>query len=178
MYRRIVFEKLSFGVLICASFILLANSILKINIFNKLHRYVAYLIYSIIFVSSFYNVSRRDYYLPFLGNSVYPCNSLRSVNPKNATLEIKVEHLSPKTNVIFWASEGKDKELVVNTPLEAYGYNSNTGVCVSDEKGGAVFKIREPVAYKIPTGYVLKKHVRYRECVGNGMLGPVVTVYV
>ena len=178
MYRQLVLEKITYGVLLSVALGVLLNGLFNMNVFAYAHPHVVLMLYAIILVSAMYNVSRRDFYLPFLGNAVYPCNSLKPATPKNATLEVTVENVSPSTNVVFWASERKGTMLVVKTPWEAYASNSNTGVCVSDEKGRATFKVREPVAYKVPTGAMLKKHIHYRECVGNGMLGPVKTVYV
>ena len=178
MYRQLVFEKITYGVLLSVAVFVLINGAFNMNVLTHMPIYVVRALYAIIFASSVYNVSRRDYYLPFLGNAVYPCNSLKPATPKNATLEVTVNDVSPSKNIVFWASERKGKMIVVSTPWEAYDSVSNTGVCVSDEKGRAIFKVREPVAYKVPTGTVLKKHIHYRECVGNGMLGPVKTVYV
>lgn len=179
MYRQLVFEKITYGILLFTSLLVVMNGVFKLNVLKFIPNPLTYIIYFIIMCSIVYNVFRRDYYLPFLGNSVYPCKSLKPVTPENASIEVKVENLTPSVNIVYWASEKKnDKDVIIKTPWEAYDSNANSGVTLSDDYGKAILKIREPVSYRIPTGSVQKKHVHYRECIGNGMLGPVQTIYL
>jgi hypothetical protein len=178
MYRQLVFEKITYGILLFTSLVVVINGIFKLNVLKLIPNPLTYMIYFTIMCSIVYNIFRRDYYLPFLGNSVYPCKSLKPVTPENASVEVKVENLTPSVNIVYWASEKKNgKDVIINTPWEAYDSNANSGVTLSDSYGKAILKIREPVSYRIPTGSIQKKHVHYRECIGNGMLGPVQTIY-
>ena len=91
-----------------------------------------------------------------------------------------MKNVTPNVNIVYWASEQNDRasDKIVETPWEAYNMFSNTGVSKSDEKGTAIIHIRPSIAYKVPTGHIISKHVHYRECIGKGMLGPVKTHYV
>lgn len=178
MYKNLILEKISYFVLLLASMMLCINGIADKNVLKFLNVNLSFIFYGLTIFCVIYNCFRRDYYLPFLGKTVFPCKSLKIVDPTNATLAVHLRNLKPNINVVFWASERKDKDIVVENPWDAYDKNANSGVCLSDEQGNAHFKIREPVAYRIPTGTVLQKHVHYRECIGNGMLGPVKTKYI
>ena len=182
MYRKLFFEKITYVLLIIDAFALVMDGLFQYNPIRRIRvPSVEKGIYLLVLFAAFYNISRRNYYLPFLGNCVFPCNALRPSNPSNATMELVLQNLTPNTNVVFWASEKKDSHdtnEVVETPWDAYDAMANKGIAISDAKGKATIKIRTPVAYKVPSGRTLQQHVHYRECVGNGMLGPVQTKYV
>ena len=134
------------------------------------------ILYIIIGLAALYFIFSRDYYLPFLGETVFPCEPLAEKIPDNydTTKTIKVQ---PNSNVIYWASENA-KDDVVDNPWLAYSKYSNSGVTRSDENGIAVLKVRKPVPYKVPSGRTLNKHIHYRVCMNNGMLGRVETIYL
>jgi hypothetical protein len=123
---------------------------------------------------------RRNTYLPFLGQMVFPCKPMEEKIPKgaNASVEVLVQ---PDSNVIYWASfddsERPDDSIIASNPIHAYQEYENSGVVRSDKNGRAVLKVRTPVAYKLPFGKVLKPHVHYRVCGEGGILGRVETVY-
>lgn len=128
-------------------------------------------------IPAVYFISSRDYYLPFLGDSVLPTGLLEEKTPTNYDMEVKVE-LPENTKIIYWASEnGKENR----TPWEAYNKYENSGITSSNKKGIATLKIRTPGKYMKPmlfgTKY-LKPHLHYRIIKTNGMLGRVETVYV
>ena len=133
-------------------------------------------IYVIIGFAALLKLYNRDYYLPFLGNSVFPCDSLQVKTPSNPALATKIK-TKPNVNVVYWASEGTN-DIVVRNPWKAYDKYNNAGVALSDAEGYAVLKVRQPVPYKIPTGFTLKPHIHYRICLGNGMLSPIKTVFL
>ena len=115
------------------------------------------------------NVGRRDYYLPFMGKMMFPCDSFVERFPENATLEVFVKDLPPNRNVIFWATEKSNEQKIVN-PIQAYQRYANTGITKTNRFGEATFKVREPIEYS-HNGVHYKKHVHYRVCIGNGVLG-------
>jgi len=135
------------------------------------------IIYIIIGICAIVNIFSRDYYLPFLGDTVYPCGSLVEKIPINANLEVFV-HTPPHSNVIYWAAESSKSNLIIESPLLAYGENTNAGVTKADGKGLTVLKVRIPSGYKTPNGILLKPHVHYRVCTGHGMLSRVETVFI
>ena len=134
------------------------------------------MIYIIVGLAAIYFLFSRDFYLPFLGETIFPCEPLADKIPDNydTTKTIKVE---PNSNVIYWASESA-KDDVIDNPWLAYSKYNNSGVIRSNDNGIAILKIRKPVSYKIPSGRVLQPHIHYRVCKLNGILGRVETIYL
>lgn len=162
-------ELISYVVMIVACIYLAGLGIFdnKINIFAKI-------IYVIIGLVAVYHAMRRDYYLPFLGQTAYPCNSLALKVPANANYSIQIKTL-PNSNVIYWASEPNK---VIKDVWSAYDRYDNSGVALSDNNGLVTFQLRKPSSYRIPGERVLTPHVHYRVCKGKGMLGRVETVRI
>jgi uncharacterized membrane protein YuzA (DUF378 family) len=133
---------------------------------------VSKIIYMIIAVSAIYLALDRSTYLPFLGDTVYPCGGLVDKIPDNATVSLTVK-VPPNAKVVYWASE---KSSGSENPWEAYANYENSGVVTADHTGTAVLKIREPTQYQTPIGRKLDKHIHYRHCIVPGMLSPVQTV--
>lgn len=122
--------------------------------------------------------TKRDYYLPFLGDSVIPTGLLVPHFPEDASVTKKIR-VKPNQKVVFWASEPSKNQ--TQMPWEAYKKYQNAGVSVANKNGIAIIRIRSPSSYTKPWGYgdsVLKRHFHYRVVKTNGMLGRVETVYV
>lgn len=135
------------------------------------------LIYIIVGIAALYLAFDRDTYLPFLGESVYPCTGLADKVPDNATSSVSVK-VPPGSKVVYWASESsKDMDNMPN-PWAAYMSYENSGVVTANEQGVAILKVREPSKYKIPSGRTLQKHIHYRYCRVPGMLSKVQTAFV
>ena len=135
-------------------------------------------IYVIIGLCAILKLFNRDYYLPFLGKQVFPCDSMELKVPKEADTITNVK-VKKNSNVIYWASEGTSLEdVIIMNPSKAYDSYSNAGVALSDKDGVAQLKFRYPSRYRVRTGVTLKPHVHYRVCLGNGMLGPVKTIFL
>jgi uncharacterized membrane protein YuzA (DUF378 family) len=135
-------------------------------------------IYVLVGISAITHLFSRDYYLPFLGKTVYPCGSLQLKEPANADMKVSIK-VQPNVNVIYWAAE-TNKEIVDN-PWLAYSEYENTGVTRSDADGNAVLRFRTPASYKVPAMFgdkTLKAHVHYRTCGFNGLLSRVETVFM
>ncbi len=132
-------------------------------------------VYILVGVSALVHIVSRNFYLPFLGEAAFPCNSMVEKVPDHANVEVKIETV-PNANVIYWAAESH-KEVSAN-PWVAYEQFSNAGVTRSDVNGVAVLKFREPSAYKVMNGAkTLQPHVHYRVCGSPGMLSEVKTVF-
>jgi hypothetical protein len=117
----------------------------------------------------------RDFYLPFLGETLVPCSVLEVKAPDNADASVTVL-VPPGRKVLYWAAEPENESL--HTLLNwrsAYLEYKNAGVALSDSDGHAVLKVRKPQGYRVPT-QVLPPHVHYRVCGDEGFLGPVKTV--
>ena len=182
MYMTLYFEKITYLILIIAALSSVMDGLVQYNPVKRIRiKSFEQLFYVTVMFAAFYNIARRNYYLPFLGNCVFPCKSLRPSQPENATMKILLEGLTPNVNVVYWASEKKDshaKNEIVDNPWDAYDIMANKGIAISDAKGKATIHIRPPIGYKVPTGKTLDRHVHFRECIGNGMLGPVQTKYI
>ena len=135
---------------------------------------ISTILYILIGISLFYVVFDRHTYLPFLGESVFPCNVLEQSVPDNASLSVRVKTV-PDTLIVYWAAEPGVSDN--RTPEQAYGRYGNSGVAQSNSDGIAILKVRPPVGYDVPTRK-LASHIHYRECVNNNMLGEVKTISV
>ena len=122
-----------------------------------------------------FNIFNRDYYLPFLGDSAFPCGLFEEKVPNHANIKVFV-HTPPHSGVIYWAAETNNN--IIQNPSLAYGSYTNVGITKSDGKGLTILKIRRPTSYKTPFGKILKPHVHYRVCTNNGMLSSVKTVFI
>ena len=117
----------------------------------------------------------RDFYLPFLGQTLVPCSVLEVKVPEGADTEVKVL-AAPNRKILYWAAEPETEPLhKLLTWRGAYLEYKNAGVALSDSDGHAVLKVRKPQGYKVPA-LVLPVHIHYRVCMDEGFLGPVKTV--
>jgi uncharacterized membrane protein YuzA (DUF378 family) len=119
----------------------------------------------------------RDTYLPFLGESVFPCSILQDQIPAGATRTVQVR-VEPNAKVIYWASEPTANESVLQPYNIAYGKYLNAGVTTADHNGFAILKVREPQAYRVPWKGALKPHVHFRTCGPTGFIGRIRTVFL
>ena len=133
----------------------------------------------IVVASIIYNLFNRNFYLSFLGCTVYPCGSLAEKIPSNADKTVTV-HVPPNVNVIYWASEPSNPELQpIADPWEAYANYDNSGVVKADSTGKAVLRIRSPSSYNVGLfNKTLKTHIHYRICKHPGMLSDIKTVFI
>ncbi len=127
-------------------------------------------------VGVMYLMFDRDFYLYFLDRAAFPCGPMQTKTPDNADTVVTVRGLRPDSNVVFWAAESS-KEIQPD-PWKAYDANNNSGVTRTDADGTAVLRVRNPAAYKVPSGTKLEPHIHYRVCERPGMLGRVRTVRV
>ena len=153
---------------------------LNINIFDiiseSISPFIKNIILLLITLAVFHQLFNRDYYLQFLGNTVYPCSNLTEKTPANHDIQ-KTVNVTPDVNVVYWAAEPNEK--IIDNPWDAYDKYSNSGVTKSDKNGLAILKVRKPAAYKVPfKSKHIKSHIHYRVCIGNGMLGPIETIYI
>jgi hypothetical protein len=125
----------------------------------------------------FYFVVKRDFYLYFLGEVAFPCESLTEKTPENAEFTVHVQGLPPNVNVVYWAAEPDTTVDVAQDPWMAYKKFANAGVTRSNPDGSADLSVRNPVAYKAG-GRVLPRHVHFRFCTDSGFMSRVETVEV
>ena len=133
-------------------------------------------LYLLIGIAAMYNMFDRNYYLPFLGDSVAPCSIMTEKFPIDYSVSVKINIPKKQTTIIYWAAEPNTK--IIDNPWDAYGKYMNSGVTTSDDDGNAILRVRKPAIYKIPRGKVLKTHIHYRFCEYPGILSKVYTTYV
>ena len=145
--------------------------------FLKQYKLLNFIIILSVVASIIYNIFDRNFYLPFLGWTAYPCGSLAEKIPRDADTTVTVQ-VKPNVNVIYWGSEPtSNEEQPIDNPWDAYANYDNSGVVRADENGKAVLHFRNPSIYQV--GLIkktLKKHIHYRECRHPGMLSSVKTV--
>ena len=122
--------------------------------------------------------SDRDFFLPFLGDTVFPNGLLAAhVTPNGADVMASAV-VPPNTKVVYWAAEPCYENCEVPVMAwDAYKTYTNSGVATSDEQGIVRFMVRGPQAYNVPyKDHTLKPHVHYRYMKHNGMFSKIFTV--
>lgn len=119
---------------------------------------------------------KRDYYLPFLGETHIPCSVMADKIPEGADTSIGVR-VRPGAKVVYWAAEPANEDLKDAVDYKAaYLEYRNAGVTTADADGNAVLKVRTPQGYTVPMKGALPPHIHYRECDGRGFMKSIVTV--
>lgn len=143
------------------------------------NKIISFIVILIIVASIIYNLFDRNFYLPFLGWSVYPCGSLAEKVPNKADTTVTIQ-VKPNVNVIYWASEPSSSEnQPIDNPWDAYANYDNSGVVKADDTGKAVLHVRNPSSYQVGLmNKTLKRHIHYRECRHPGMLSDIKTIMI
>ncbi len=120
----------------------------------------------------------RDTYLPFLGETVFPCSVLRDFSPEGSTLSQNVQ-VEPHAKVLYWASEPENDGIkTLQSYDQAYLQYKNAGVTTANGDGIALLKVRQPQPYKVPFRGRLEPHIHFRTCGPTGFLGSIQTVFL
>ncbi len=120
----------------------------------------------------------RDAFLPFLGETIYPCSVMQDKVPEGADTTVSVS-VRPGAKVLYWASEPSTDGLKeIKSWREAYGSLENAGIATADGNGVAILKFRKPQPYTVGMNRVLQVHVHYRQCRDGGWLEPVQTHFL
>jgi hypothetical protein len=154
------------------------NKVFNINIFEKSNLNSKYQIekifYLVVAFAGLFVLTRKEMFLPFLGETVLPCSLIAKSTPNNATLEVQIK-TEPNKNIIYWASEPSNE---IKDVKDAYGKYENSGFTNSDNKGNAILKVRQPSKYRLPYGKILNPHIHYRICGEQGTMSQLYTVFV
>ena len=134
--------------------------------------------YLLVGVAALSMAFNRDTYLPFLGETVFPCTLLQEQAPPGATRSVQVR-VEPKAKVLYWATEPSDGSVDLKPFDVAYGGYKNAGVAIADHNGFVMLKVREPQEYTVPFKGRLEQHIHFRVCSEvAGLVGRIKTVYV
>jgi uncharacterized membrane protein YuzA (DUF378 family) len=134
------------------------------------------LVYILVGVAALTVAFDRDTYLPFLGETVFPCSVLPDQIPAGATRSVQVK-AEPGHKVVYWATEPGSEDKVL-TYVDAYRKYENAGVATADSSGIATLKVREPQAYTVPIKGRLEAHVHFRVCGPTGFIGRIKTIFL
>jgi hypothetical protein len=136
-------------------------------------------------VAAFILVFQKDFWLPFLGDTVLPLELIPVQDLKQDADTVVQVDAPPKSKVIFWAAKKFGGAMDVSaavSPKVAYGDFSNSGVVLADDTGKATLKVSSPRPYSVGKTLgpkVLPSHVHYRIADPAGAwIGPVQTVFV
>jgi uncharacterized membrane protein YuzA (DUF378 family) len=133
-------------------------------------------VFLLVALAAVFFVFKRNFYLPFLGETLVPCSVLTDRVPEGADTEIGVR-VKPGNKVVYWAAEPANEDLkTVHNYREAYLEYRNAGVTTADADGNATLKVRTPQGYTVPMKGMLPPHIHYRECGERGFMQPVRTV--
>lgn len=118
-------------------------------------------VYLLIGLAAAFFLFNRDYYLPFLGESVIP---LGPSKPLEHLTKIKITGVPPNSLVMAWgANESKE---VFEDPFKAYGDYANHEIVKSNENGEAIVELVCPSEYYVNRFGISKKkldrHIHYR----------------
>lgn len=175
-YLHLTIQKITLGLLIAGSLLCLAMAVFDYNPLSAgpLMRTVLF----IIGIAGILHMFRRDFYLPFLGETVMPCAGLEDRVPSGADTSVTVQ-VSPNAKLLYWAAEPAAEELKnIQDWKLAYAAFSNAGVTTADQSGSATLEVRKPQAYSVPFKGRLEPHIHYRICGEDGFLGRVNTVFI
>ncbi len=139
---------------------------------------ISKIIFIVVGIAAISIMFSRDTYLPFLGETVFPCSVLRDFSPDGATVSQNIQ-VAPHAKVLYWASE-PDNDGIENlkTYDQAYLQYKNAGVTTANGDGVALLKVRQPQAYKVPIRGRLEPHIHFRTCGPSGFLGSIQTIFL
>jgi hypothetical protein len=175
-YLHLTIQKLTLGLLIAGALICLSMALFNINPLNA--GPFMRIVLLIIGIAGILHIFSRDFYLPFLGETVMPCAALEERTPSGADTTVTVQ-VPPNSKLLYWAAEPAAEELKqIQDWKLAYAAFSNIGVTTSDQSGTATLRVRNPQAYSVPFKGRLEPHIHYRICGEDGIMSRVNTVFI
>ena len=132
----------------------------------------------ILCVAAILLMTELDFYLPFLGDAVFPDGLLAdNVHPHGADTVSDIV-VPPGSKVIFWAAEPcMDKCDASIMAWDAYDGYKNSGIATAGPDGIAQLRFKGPQSYSVPRkSDALNPHVHYRYFTSSGMMSKVYTV--
>ena len=145
-----------------------------------LSRRLAAALYILIGACSLMLAFRRDVYLPFLGQTVFPAGALVPKTPQSANESVEIT-TRPGAKVVYWAADANVNADPKKLPdwSTAYGEFENSGVVLADDQGKATLRIRgPPQPYTVPMKGALNPHIHFRVEMEGGFFGRIQTYYV
>ena len=178
-YTMLIVQKFALATLIIGALNWLFIGLFDMNLITGIFGQNAFsrLLFVLVGFAALFLMFRRDFYLPFLGQTVMPCGALEDKTPSGADTSITI-NVSPNSKILYWAAEPASEELKeIHDWKKAYAAFENIGVATSDATGTALLKVRSPQAYSVPFKGRIEPHIHYRVCNPDGMMDRVNTVY-
>jgi uncharacterized membrane protein YuzA (DUF378 family) len=177
-YQKFAF-KIAMVLLVAGALVWLSIGIFGYNFLEKLAgRSMSRIVYILVGISALAVMFSRDFYLPFLGESVFPCSILKDQVPAGATIDQTIQ-VEPYQKVLYWAAEPENKGFeTLKTWDQAYLEYANAGVATADSDGRVLLKVRPPQAYTVPMKGKLDSHIHYRVCDKKGFMSRIYTVFL
>lgn len=179
-YTMLVIQKFALAALIVGALNWLFIGLFDMNLVTGIFGQNAFsrMLFILVGFAALFLMFRRDFYLPFLGETVMPCGALEDKIPSGADTSVTVS-VSPNSKILYWAAEPASEELKeIHDWKKAYATFENIGVTTSDATGTALLKVRSPQAYSVPFKGRIEPHIHYRVCSPDGMMERINTVYV
>ena len=170
LYSEKFYDKMVLILILVVFFSCVYSKIYSKNMYVRL----LYILFGIVGLTK---VCDRDFFLPFLGDSVFPQGLLKQQTVYNHDVTVQLKNLPPNVKIVYWASMPKKTQNLL-MPWKAYEKYENSGVTYSDVNGSASLHIMDPQAYKTPFGKILKPHVHYRYFLNNGMMSRIYTQFI
>lgn len=140
--------------------------LLNINLFSFIKNSdILLFLHLIMAIVVIYYLFNRDFYLPFLGETVIPIKDINNIARSDDILNFKIQNLPPNKRMIYWASKSSNE--VIENPIEAYKGYTNSGITKTDSNGNASIEISCPSDYYVKsfgmgTGKKIRQHIHYR----------------
>lgn len=166
------------------SFVL--NGLFNVNLINYLsfqNKNVKSVLYVTIGFIVLYFLFNRDFYLPFLGQTVLPPSLIKDIDVDSYDKEIKLCNIpTDVVKVIYWAADPSNNITIFKNYKKAYNKFSNVGTTIV-YNNCATLRLKMPQPYTVPRFGVfgektLSRHVHYRYVYPSGFISPVMTYYI
>jgi hypothetical protein len=136
-------------------------------------------VYITVGLAAIYLSRKRNFYLPFLGDTILPPSLLKNLDNKNANISVTVD--APNADmVIYWAAEPLPEKQTDGSKFayDAYDKYTNSGIA-EVISGKAVLNVACPQTYWVKKWGIKKtlpKHLHYRLVYSTGWVSEVKTV--
>jgi uncharacterized membrane protein YuzA (DUF378 family) len=136
-------------------------------------------IYITVGLAAIYLGKNRNFYLPFLGDTILPPSLLKDLGNNNANISVTVDAVNANM-VIYWAAEPLPENEIDGSKFsfDAYDKYTNSGVA-EVVSGKATLKVSCPQTYWVKKWGIKKtlpKHLHYRLVYSTGWVSEVKTV--
>lgn len=178
--NRHVLRMIMGGLLILGGLHLGTQAVFKTNLLERLNDFVNFdvetMICILIGLSALFLLLDRNFYLPFLGESVVPHSLLvSSTNTGSKKYILQVDE-KDAVKVIYWAANKGEEKDQNQGPEKAYNGFKNSGI-TNIVNNSAILHFDCPQQYRVGLfNKKLPKHLHYRIVYNNGFISDIKTI--